>query len=137
MAQSIRNDDLDRVTAALFERLPHIEESLYADQGIRLMNVDSDIAARVHNHFTQQGVAVLSVHDSFIIDISRVGELRQAMVDASSAVVGRALPFSTEGIGLDEIEPERRDDLEAWHLGRVERAPGYRARWAEWRNHRG
>ena len=37
---------------------------------------------------------MLSVHDSYIVDYRRVSELRDAMAEASEAVVGRALPTS-------------------------------------------
>lgn len=56
------------------------------------MYLDSQITAHVHRHFTEQGVPVLSVHDSYIIDHMKVAELRQVMAEASEAVMGRALP---------------------------------------------
>jgi len=53
-------------------------------------------------HFTAQGVPVLSVHDSFIVDYTRVGELKQAMALASEAALGACLKTSNAFIGLDE-----------------------------------
>lgn len=56
------------------------------------MYLDSQITACVHRHFTRQGVPVLSVHDSYIIDHMKVAELRQVMAEASEAFMGRPLP---------------------------------------------
>lgn len=58
------------------------------------MYLDSQITAQVHNHFTKQGIPVLSVHDSYIIDYMKVAELRHVMAEASKAVVGQPLPTS-------------------------------------------
>lgn len=77
------------------------------------MNLDRQIAERVHRHFTAQGVPVLSVHASFIIDYTRVGELKRVMAAASAEVAGVALPVSAKALGLDEMEAEHRVDYVA------------------------
>jgi hypothetical protein len=101
-----------------------------ADQGIRLMNVDARIAELVHRHFTAQGVPVLSVHDSFIIDYTRVGELKQVMADASAAVVGRAVAVSASALGVDEMDPGHLLDFVTWT--QTPRSPGYLRRMKAW-----
>ncbi len=65
------------------------------------MHVDSLIAERVHRYFCDQAVPVLSVHDSYIIDYTRVGELKQVMAAASEEVAGAPLPTSNQFYGLD------------------------------------
>ncbi len=133
MGKGMTNKDLEQLVEALIAKHPHLETCIFADQGIRLMNVDSKIAERVHRYFTAIEVPVLSVHDSFIVDYARVGELKRVMVDASEAVVGRPLPVSASGVGLDEVEPEQREDLKKWREERVVRTAGYQARLAAWR----
>ena len=103
-AKSLTNEQLERLLAAFLEKSPHLEGALFNDQGIRLMNLDGRIAERVHRHFTDQGIPVLSVHDSYLIDYTRVGELKQVMADASEAVVGVPLPTSNQFFGLGERE---------------------------------
>ena len=71
--KGMTNEELVFLLDAFTAQYPHLKELVCADQGIRLMNVDARIAERVHRHFTQQGVPVLSVHDSFIVDYTRVG----------------------------------------------------------------
>lgn len=133
LGKTMTNEDLDALMAVFLEKSPYFSDFVFADQGIRLMNIDSQIIERVHRHFTQKEVPVLSIHDSCIIDYTRVGELKHAMAAASEAVVGRHLPMSSTGVGLDEVEPGQRDDLKVWRDQRVVRCDGYRQRLAAWR----
>ncbi len=136
MGKTLTNEQLEQLTAAFLEQHPHLADYLFADQGIRLMNVDSCIAERVHRHFTTNEVPVLSVHDSFIVDYAMVGELKQVMMGASQEVVGMPLPVSSSGVGLDEVGPEQREDFKAWRNARVQRSQGYLARKAAWEKQR-
>ena len=90
----MNNKELDELLGAFLDRNPVLADYLFSDQGIRLMYLDSQITALVHQHFTERGVPVLSVHDSYIIDHMKVAELRDAMAEASRAVIGRSLPTS-------------------------------------------
>lgn len=132
MGKGMTNEQLDTLVDRFLGEHPFLLDPMFADQGIRLMNVDGQIAERIHRHFTEQGVVVLSVHDSFIVEYTRVGELRQVMAEASEAVVGRPLPIDRVGVGLDEIDADKRDDLKAWRDERVVRCEEYLARKAAW-----
>jgi hypothetical protein len=59
-----------------------------------------------------------------------VGELIRVMQDAAEAVTGVRLPFSRDGVGLDEVSEDIRDDLREWHEGRTVRCEGYLQRLA-------
>ena len=52
VAKTMTNDDLERLMNVLLDRLPHLTDHVFADQGIRLMNIDSQIIERVHRRFT-------------------------------------------------------------------------------------
>jgi hypothetical protein len=77
---------------------------------------------------------VLSVHDSFIVDYTRVKELKGAMRAASNAVVGRVLEVSHSGAGLDEMldheDADLTNDFIAWR--QAPRTAGYLKRLASW-----
>ena len=133
LGKTMTNNDLGNLMAVFLDRHPHLSEMVFADQGIRLMNRDARIIERVHRHFTEQDQPVLTVHDSCIVDYTRAGELRQVMAEASAAVVGRPLPVTANGVGLDEVGPDRRDDLKAWRDERVVRCCGYLERLTAWR----
>lgn len=128
--KTMTNEELTFLLDAFTTQHPHLRDLVCADQGIRLMNVDARIAEMVHRHFTDQGVPVLSVHDSFIIDYTRVGELKRVMADASAALVGRPLAVSEASPGVDEMDPEVRLDFEAWT--QAPRCAGYLRRMKAW-----
>ncbi len=60
---------------------PAIKNYLYSDVGIKLQYEDSQLAAGIINHFTEKGIAVLVIHDSFIIEKEHESELEQIMKD--------------------------------------------------------
>jgi len=134
VAKEMTNVELNRVLDAFVARHPHLAELVCTDQGIRLMNVDARIAELVHRFFTRRGIPVLSVHDSFLIDYTRVNELKGAMRAASRLAVGRALEVSQSGPGLDEMrgdgDGDMINDFVTWR--QAPRCAGYLKRLASW-----
>ena len=59
-----------------------IQEDLNSGAGIKLQRIDSDIASEIMWHFTQQGIPLLPVHDSFIIAERHSDELKAVMAEA-------------------------------------------------------
>jgi hypothetical protein len=137
-AKGISNQELDRLLAAFLRKSPHLEQSLFTDQGIRLMNLDSQIADLVHEHFSIQAIPVLSVHDSFLIDYTRVAQLKEAMAAASKAVVGVSLPTSNVFYGLDEQPDPNADHVRDYIIYRqTARCEGYLKRMQAYERKRG
>ncbi|NOX40908.1 MAG: hypothetical protein GXP05_10445 [Alphaproteobacteria bacterium] len=118
------NDELDRILEEFVRRTPQLRPSLFADQGIRLMHIDSQIAERVLRWCAIKDLPVLCVHDSFIIDYNHSLLLKLAMSLASKAVLGVSLAVSQNFVGLDDLEGEklRADYVEVRAL---ERTKGY------------
>lgn len=112
--KNISNIALDKFLNAFLDRNPVLKGKLFTDQGIRLMHLDGQITSRIHNHFTEKGIPVLSVHDSYIIDCRKVDELRKAMAEASEAVVGRPLATSIKLPGREEYEWVSDYDLQVY-----------------------
>ena len=50
------------------------------ETGLRIMNLDSRIALEVVNHFGKQGVPILAVHDSFLVQRQYADELESVML---------------------------------------------------------
>ena len=117
-AKRLQDTDLDRITAAFLNRNPPLEKALFSDQGIRLMRLDAAITERIHNHFTGKGIPVLSVHDSYIIDVEYVDELRRVMADASQAVVGMPLRCGVDLPGYGEFDDVPDGEI-MLHLGKL------------------
>ncbi|MDO6523970.1 hypothetical protein Q4578_20475, partial [Shimia thalassica] len=103
--KSFTNEQLDLLLEVVLARNPCLGDYLFSDQGVRLMRKDSEITSMIHNHFTQQGIPVLSVHDSYIVDCQYVGDLRQVMAEASEEVVGRPLRSSYNIPGREAFVP--------------------------------
>ena len=96
------------------------------------MRIDGDITAHIHRHFTEQAIPVLSVHDSYIIDCTRVAEMRAAMAKASEAVVGRSLPTSIKLPDMPEYSEVTDGMLKAHIQNRKDvRCQGYLDRMAK------
>jgi hypothetical protein len=53
--------------------------------GVKLMAMDGRITAKVINHFTNKGVPVLTIHDSYLADIEYQKELNEVMNEAITA----------------------------------------------------
>jgi len=138
VGRTLTDRELDRLLDAFTDKHPHLRDCLCADQGIRLMNLDGRIAEIVHRFFTRRGIPVLSVHDSFIIDYTRVWQLRGAMAAASQDVVGKRLATEANGPGLDEMTRDCERyvllDFQAWR--ETGRSQGYLERLARWEERR-
>jgi hypothetical protein len=65
-----------------------IEDYFYTDAGMRLMNIDSNIAARVVSDMIQEGENLLIYHDSFICRASAEDKLHSIMLNAWKEEVG-------------------------------------------------
>ena len=50
------------------------------------MYIDAQIAEYIINHFTGQGIPVLAIHDSFLINRIREGDLRSVMQTACNTI---------------------------------------------------
>ena len=62
-----------------------IEHYLCNDMGVTLMAMDGRITAKIINYFTAIKVPVLTVHDSYVIDIEYQKELHDVMSEAISS----------------------------------------------------
>jgi hypothetical protein len=60
-----------------------IRQAFHADQGAKLMRIDSDLAETVMHLMLRQGVVVLPVHDSFLVPASKAELLEEAMLKAA------------------------------------------------------
>ena len=118
-AKRLTNAQLDKFLDCFLQRNPALTDSLFSDEGIRLMYLDSQITAHIHRHFTEQDIPVLSVHDSYIIDHMKVAELRRVMAEASEAIVGRALPTAIKLPDAPEYEFVSDEQLQEYIENRV------------------
>lgn len=137
------------LTRALFDALhrefvetyPGLEDSLFSDQGIRLMGLDGQIASSLVASHVLFEMPILVVQNSFIVPIDNVKFLEDAMTQATQSVLGAPLVFrkDREITALHQL-PQRGADGKA-----QDRSPaldhfaesfgvsaGYEQRWQDW-----
>ena len=96
--------DLEQVLDAFVDKHPFLADSICADQGIKLMNVDSKLTTHIINQFVALGKPILPIHDSYIVKTEDRQLLRSAMSKACVNVVGT------------DIEAEARSDQDVQFL---------------------
>lgn len=101
------NDQLDLLLAAFEKRHPDIADQLCSDAGIHLMATDSEITDIIIDRFTQRGVPVLTVHDSYIVPTGQEDRLVRAMQVAFEKVTG--VPFGNPALGVKEVSDRPGD----------------------------
>ena len=92
----LTNPELNLLLDEFIKLHPYLESSLGSDQGIKLMNLDSQITSIIINKFVEQRRPILSVHDSYIVKTTDVELLRDIMKLASLEVVGTDLSAEQE-----------------------------------------
>jgi hypothetical protein len=83
--KGLKDTELSIILDAFCSNNQPIEHYLCKDMGVNLMAMDGRITAKVINHFTNKGVPVLTVHDSYILDIEYQKELHEVMSEAITA----------------------------------------------------
>ncbi len=76
------NIALEEVIDAFVIRHQPIERHFFSNVGIRLQKLDSDIAETIINRFTQEGIPILCIHDSFVCNPAHAGYLEPMMNEA-------------------------------------------------------
>ena len=113
---SLTRNLFDKLHQGFIETHPALEDSLFSDQGIRLMNIDGQIAARIISGYVALRKPILSVHDSFIVPKDDVQGVEFAMQKVSEAVLGVPLKFKRDKqfLSIDQLPPQHLD-RDAYH----------------------
>jgi hypothetical protein len=134
-AKSFTNQMLGEMLNAFKKRHPAIAQYMCSDEGVRLMAIDGRITARIAHRFTAEGVPVLTVYDSYVIDVFHARELRLAMREAMDAEVpGASTSIDRTGNAYKRIirigAKDTPDKLRRMSLDRIggEMSQGYQAR---------
>ena len=86
LGQSLTDIQLGALLDAFIDKHPQFKGVLNTGQALRLMNIDSQIANMVLDHFTNKNILVLCIHDSFIIQYDKEPELRRILDQATHQV---------------------------------------------------
>jgi hypothetical protein len=133
-AKRFTNRMLQEMLMAFEKRHPSIARHFCSDKGVELMAVDGRITASIIDQFTAVNVPVITVFDSYIIDMYHAADLRSAMREAMDREVpGAAANIERMGRGADDIAQGATNPKELWNAwvearGATERSAGYQAR---------
>ena len=71
-----------QVSEAIIAFHQPIKHHFYTGVGLRLQRLDSDVAEKVMLHFAQSYIAILPLHDSFLMHDGHENSLKKVMRDA-------------------------------------------------------
>ncbi|UWQ82413.1 hypothetical protein [Leisingera caerulea] len=116
------------VSNAILSKHSVIQNAFYSDAGARLQRIDSDMAEEIMLHFTGRRVAVLPVHDSFLIHSGYESELEAVMQSSFERRFGLTpklkssyRPPRPEALAGEDVSQEIEDVLEYLLRGHEQR----------------
>ena len=112
--KTLDNEELEFLLDTFLQQHPYLKDGICSDQGIRLMNVDSQITNLIITEFLRRQKPILSVHDSYIVGTKDVEHLRDCMKEASIHVVGVDLAAEQEIPSYQQIMASRHQDYDAY-----------------------
>ena len=98
LGQSLTDIQLGLLLDAFIEKHPQFKGVLNTGQALRLMNIDSQIANMVLDHFTNKNIPVLCIHDSFIIQHDKEPELRRILDQATYQVTNSIIDHDIKNV---------------------------------------
>ena len=98
LGQSLTDLQLAKLLKGYIDKHPQFDGVLNTGQALRLMNIDSQIANMVLDHFTNKNIPVLCIHDSFIIQYDKEPELRRILDQATHQVTNSIIDHDIKNV---------------------------------------
>lgn len=130
IGSKIKDVQLQVVLDSLRTKHPQIADGLGSDAGIKLMNQDAKITEHVIGRFTELGIPVLTLHDSYIVAYGDSEMLDGVLTEAYEKLTGfRTIKSETVGVVLGDEESWRTDRLPEQAMTITN---GYKQRLIDW-----
>ena len=110
--------DLEDILNRFVKKHEPIQSSFFRSNTFSVMHIDAQIAEYIINHFTDQGIPVLAIHDSFLINRVHEGNLRSVMQTACNTI---GLKLFNQSVKETKIGFEGLDLTGFTHLLRIDR----------------
>lgn len=110
--------DLKDILNRFVKKHEPIKSSFFKSNTFSVMYIDAQIAEYIINHFTDQGIPVLAIHDSFLINRVHEGDLRSAMQTACNTI---GIKLFNQNVKETKIDFEGLDLTGFTHLLRTDR----------------
>ena len=112
-------ENLRSILHQLKDKHSEIADDFCNGKGIRLLNLDSQIAEYIIEKFVAHDIPILSVHDSFVVSVKQDNFLRNTMFEAVENIINKASPkIKRVGFGYTEIHSNRHLDRD-FYLDRM------------------
>ena len=98
LVQELTDIQLGKLLKGFIDKHPQFKGVLNTGQALRLMNIDSQIANMVLDHFTNKNIPVLCIHDSFIIQYDKEPELRRILDQATQQVTKARIDHDVKNV---------------------------------------
>ena len=109
---------------------PQIADGLGSDAGIELMNQDAQITEHVIKRFTEVGIPVLTIHDSYIVAYGDAPMLDEVLTEAYEKLTGfNTIESETVGVVMEDEASWVRDKLPEQAMSITN---GYKQRLIDW-----
>ena len=107
----LKHDELNVLLDAFIEHNPHLGDHICSDKGIELMYPDSQITENIIQAFINEDKPILTVHDSYVVQVQDTEYLHQQMRIATKKVLGTELQFDQDYLSYKQAK-QRMDGIE-------------------------
>jgi hypothetical protein len=107
----LKHDELSVLLDAFIEHNPYLDDHICSDKGIELMYLDSQITESIIQAFINEDKPILTVHDSYVVQVHDTEYLHQQMREATKKVLGTELQFDQDYLSYKQAK-QRMDGIE-------------------------
>ena len=107
----LKHDELNVLLDAFIEHNPYLDDHICSDKGIELMYLDSQITESIIQAFINEDKPILTVHDSYVVQVHDTEYLHQQMRIATKKVLGTELQFDQDYLSYKQAK-QRMDGIE-------------------------
>lgn len=102
--KKLKNSQLLEILDPLRTKHKPIQHMFASDSGINLMNIDSNITSLIMQHFVDQGIPILMVHDSYLVPSQYEDDLKDVMIKSFTDVLGKTVKLKSVTHHPEEFE---------------------------------
>lgn len=131
--KSLSNEQLNKVVSVIISRHPYLKKYFFSRVATSLMFQESQITEVLLKAYTEDDTPILSVHESFIVQVKHAAKLANDMKSASKEVLGSELKFPDEDERLklhylSVADPQQYELILEHYYDRSQHTDGYRQR---------
>jgi hypothetical protein len=138
--KSLTNAQLEQLLGLFIANNRPLESYICTDAGVRLMAIDGAITAKLIEYFTDNGIVVLTIHDSYLVHMEHEQLLMDKMKQYTREVTGFEGSLTVEKPSMGLYQQLKRADPNDVHTYnalkalKTTRTEGYLKRLQRWKS---